>query len=249
MRDPITLFRDSIDIFLTNPKSFIGIYLIPGILTFLLALLIGFAEGLGLSTPVKVLAGAVLTIIIIVVSIFMAIAILHEVVDPSLSIRQAYERSKPFFWKYLLLTIVVSFVTFVGFLLLIIPGIIIFVWLAFCYYILIIENAGVIDSMKESKKLVTGKWFAVFGRLIALIAAAILVSIIFSMLTSIGDSAVSEALFSILNVVANAFLVPVSVAYVYLMYKDLKQGTSQTAEVYDLSSSPASTVQIDSEAI
>ena len=52
-------------------------------------------------------------------------------------------------------------------------------WL-FSPYALIGENKGIIDSLKESSKLVKGKWWRTFGYLILLVLIIIAISIVFS---------------------------------------------------------------------
>lgn len=233
MKSPISLLRGSIDIFLSNPKLFVGIYLIPGILSFLLAFLISYGQGLGLSMLANFSIVILLSIAMIVISILMAVAVMLAVIDPTLTIWQAYERAKSFFLQYLLLSVLISLVTFIGFFLLIVPGIIFLVWFAFAYYILLIEEKSGIDAMKRSKELVTGKWWAVFWRLVALLAVVMVVSIIFASIVNVGSSPLVYTIMNILNILVSAVLVPVSIAYMYLLYKDLKW-EEPIAEIFDI---------------
>lgn len=250
MTGPIALLRGSIDIFLRNPKLFLGIYLIPGILTLVSVLVTEFQTALGLTNTLYVLISAVLWIAIIVASIFMSIAIIRAVINPMVSVKQAYHDAKPVFWQYALLSVLVSLAMFVGFILLVIPGIIFFVWFAFSYFVLIEEHIGGIDAMKRSKALVSGKWWAVFGRLVALVFAGLLVGMIsgfiFGML--LGDTAIGEIAVAVFSLVLNAVLAPISVAYLYLMYRELKTSPSPETPVADRSyeneNAPASGSQV-----
>lgn len=229
MKGPITLIRNAIDLFLQNPKLFIGIYIIPGILTFLVTMLVEFQEQLALTPSVAYVIAAVLWILVIVASIFMGIAMIQAVMNPSLSVMGAYRSSTPFFWRYVILSILVTLAVFAGFLLLIIPGIIFSVWFAFSYYILIAEGTGGIDAMKQSKRMVSGKWFAVFGRLAVLVIVGIGIGLIFGLLGALFDEFIGAGVAAVTNLILNAILTPISIAYVYVLYLELKPST-QPAE-------------------
>jgi len=53
-----------------------------------------------------------------------------------------------------------------GFLLLIIPGIIFFIWFGFAPYVCIIEGIGSTSALKRSKQLVKGNWWYVLWALL-----------------------------------------------------------------------------------
>jgi hypothetical protein len=70
----------------------------------------------------------------------------------------------------LLVSILTYLIIFGGFVLLIIPGIIFSVWFAFSIYEVVLKNKKVIESIKASKALVKGRWWAVLWRLVVPIA-------------------------------------------------------------------------------
>jgi|GEM_PF-5156725 hypothetical protein len=73
-------------------------------------------------------------------------------------------------WKLLIPMIILGFITgvltLIGFLALIIPGIIIATMFAFSTQILVIENKKIIESIKESYSLSKGRLLAIFGRML-----------------------------------------------------------------------------------
>lgn len=76
------------------------------------------------------------------------------------------------------LTILVGIIVFLGFVALIIPGIILAIMFGLSFPVLIIENKGVLDSMSRSRGLVSNRWLKTFGTflvigIIVAIAAAI----------------------------------------------------------------------------
>ncbi|MEK7211133.1 MAG: hypothetical protein AAB731_00700 [Patescibacteria group bacterium] len=68
----------------------------------------------------------------------------------------------------ILISVVVGAAVIGGTILLIIPGIIFAVWFNFALYAYILEGKKYLEALKESKILVTGRWFPVFWRLAAI---------------------------------------------------------------------------------
>lgn len=65
----------------------------------------------------------------------------------------------PLFFKYLIASIVYGLVTFVGFLLLIVPGVIFATRCCFYPYCIVDEKMGAIDSLRASYQLTQGKFW------------------------------------------------------------------------------------------
>jgi hypothetical protein len=243
MKGFAALFSGAIAIFKEQPKLFVGIYLVPGVLTFLLTLL-GAVEGsMGLGKASSGVLTAIVGIALAVASIFMSIAMIKAVMQPSLTVKEAYRMAVPYFWRYIVLSILVSIAIIVGFVLLIVPGIIFMVWFTFAYYVLVDENTGAIDAMKRSKALVAGKWLAVFGRIVVLMIVGLVIGMVFGALGGMfGGTAGAITIAAVVNLVVNAVLTPISVAYLYLMYRDLKglPAAAQPMDAgYPASESPA----------
>lgn len=64
-------------------------------------------------------------------------------------------------------SILVGLAVFFGTLLFIIPGIIFAIWYSFCYYNIILDEKKSVEAMKESKKMVVGRWWAITWRVTA----------------------------------------------------------------------------------
>lgn len=126
-------------------------------------------------------------------------------------VKEAIGDGSKIFWSFLWVSILSGIVIAVGFVLLIIPGILFMVWYAFAAYVLVFEGQRGWSALKRSKKLVKGYWWAILGRLIVLILLAIVVSIAISWIPYIGQLAL-QVLFP-----------PFSVAYAVLLYKSLKE--------------------------
>ncbi len=76
-------------------------------------------------------------------------------------------------------SILYSILMAVGFLLCLIPGIMIAVYLYFYMYVYIVEDRGVVDSLQRSYELVKGNWWVTFGYLIVFGIISFILSLIF----------------------------------------------------------------------
>lgn len=72
------------------------------------------------------------------------------------------------FWKYLFATLLVGAITLVGFILLVIPGIIAIVALLFATYLVVDRKMGPVEAVKESAKITKGHRWKLLGLVIVL---------------------------------------------------------------------------------
>ena len=115
-------------------------------------------------------------------------------VDIGASVRFAF--SKLFsIWA---LSIIVGLIVFLGFIALIVPGIILAIMYSLALPVLLIENKGVTESMGRSRQLVSHRWGKTLGTFLALAIIVIIASLIVN--------AVTAPLGNILGPVANGIL-------------------------------------------
>lgn len=220
MTGPIQLFKNSLAIVKANLFLFLSILLIPIVVSFLTAL---FAPNMatGIMITYEFVIYLFLMVVSIVLNILMTVALILAINDNSISAKMAYNQARQYFWKYIGLSIVMSLLIMVGFVLLIIPGIILSVWFVFSTFILVLENGAIIESLKKSREYVRGKWWAIFGRLIAMSLFILLLGMLISLITVFMPAhAITEAIVSALTVL----LAPIAMAYMYLMYTEVKTG-------------------------
>ena len=133
--------------------------------------------------------------------------------------------------KLIIPTFIVSVLTglaiLAGFILLIIPGIILSVWFAFSLYIVILEEKKSTEAMKESKKIVAGRWFPTFIRLLVPSLLFLLVNGIllfpFNYIMANSKSILISNLVDILSSVVNIALAPLLIASQTILYNELKK--------------------------
>ncbi|HYC80025.1 MAG TPA: hypothetical protein VEC17_03280, partial [Candidatus Binatia bacterium] len=138
--------------------------------------------------------------------------------NTELTAEQVSEQTKPmigqFFWTGFLSGLLTTF----GFILLIIPGIIFWVWYSFAQNIYVDKGVKGYDALKLSKKYVEGLWWPVFRALIALMVISILVNIVTEIATVVGGEIAS----GVVSVIILIVFTPYSFIYTWLVYEKLK---------------------------
>jgi len=139
--------------------------------------------------------------------------------------RSAYRYGFVHFLAFLWLSVLVGLATMLGFLLLIIPGIIVSVWFVFAQMTFVQEGLRGVEAMRASRLYVKGRWWKVFGRLLALTLGVLLVYLALGVLASFtipDQQFLQDVLFSLINLV----VMPWSIVYVYFLYKDARAAAS-----------------------
>ncbi len=122
---------------------------------------------LGVSYLVYILAASILSFISFWFSIvFIRIVAKSYTGSAVHSIATELQEAKVIFWPAIGVSILTALAFLGGFLLLIVPGIIFGVWFAFAVYATVIDHHAPMQAMQESKKLVDGRWWPVFLRLL-----------------------------------------------------------------------------------
>ena len=228
MFTPFQKLKEAIGIFSANPRLYIRIYLPILLITFVLLVaetLVGASEAL---ITVWVFARLLILLSLLAFGILMAIATLHAIAGHATTAQEAYAMARGQFWKYIGLSITQSIVLIIAFILLIIPGVIVSIWLVFSYMVLVLEGRGVVACMKQSKHYVKGHWWVVFGYMVFIFVVSALVGTLINTVSTMLATALPVVVANFLVLVANAIVVPITVAFVYLVYRDLK--ASKTVE-------------------
>ncbi len=142
--------------------------------------------------PTLWLMGVVMIVIYLFVHITITLKVLHTVENKELPLEQtislAWHKLRPYLW-----TSILQWLCLFGlFLLLIIPGLIFAVFWYFTLYIVLYYGKTGMDAMKESKSIVTGRWWKTLGYMlligiISALAIGIIVALIGALVGMIGD--------------------------------------------------------------
>jgi hypothetical protein len=241
MRGPIELLTASWNMFKENWKLFLGIFLVPGLMTAVVDYLNTDTYGQPMEINPLFAENAIifilLAIVFIAILLLMNIAMYKAVVSPQgTTIQSAYQFALSNFVPYLVVSIIMGVVVFLGFIALVIPGIIFAVWFSFSYFTLLSEGKKGIEALKASREYVRGHWWPVFGRFVVLCIAMIILSIVIGILgvilAMIMPSAVAVAITSFIT---SAVAMPIAIAFSYLLYQDLKglKGSAVTSTPND----------------
>jgi hypothetical protein len=232
------LFNGALSLYGAHWQTLIPVALVPSVVMALLAPLTPAVEGpnafMGSSAPLLIS----ISLIAIILTILSIAAMVYAVADPARyrNFMDAYKASAPIFLPLIWVMILTALAVFVGFILLIIPGIIAMVWLSFAQYTVVLEGKRGIEALKASKAYVTGRWFSVFGRLIVMWIVVGVISVAVSAVISslVPDKALSEGV----STLVGAFFTPFTVAYMYLLYRDLSAAPVAEAPVVVPPASP-----------
>lgn len=152
----------------------------------------------------------------------------HKVLNgQNMTVERAFKVSLPKIVNLFLAVIMVSLIFFVGFLLLIIPGIYLSIRLSFTFYEIAVENCSAIEGIKRSWELTKGHWWFIFGTslLIGLVIMipVLIVSIVVGIALGItlGDIEILETVGNLLGSVIGYLFVPIYFIATTIMYDRL----------------------------
>ncbi len=159
-------------------------------------------------------------IAIVVVAIWSQVALLTAIdrAEETLGIKESFRRAWPKVNGYFWVGVLAGLVVVGGLFLLLVPGIIFYVWFVFSSMVVVFENEKGMNALLKSRELVRGCWWGIFGRLIFFAVILIGISIILEMLH-----------LGVLANIVNFLLTPLSVAYVYLLYRSAKAARGEFA--------------------
>lgn len=161
--------------------------------------------------------------------------------DQNISIWQAYLQAWKYFWRYALVFLMMFVLVGLGFIALIIPGIVLLVWYSQVFYVAAFEDLRGGKALARSKKLVQGYSWTILERylywmlLILAFNFLLILPLIILSLAGIPDVifGVIQGLVSVIGLIANFIIIPVGTIYAYLMYKNIREIKDKTPNAYD----------------
>lgn len=223
--------------YVQNFKKFMLIYLygLIGFLPLLAVLLLGAILGgteiwervpLGGQISLGII-GIIAFIISVVIAVYYSVRLKAAsfllVKNNYSSPLENFKQSKKYFWSFLGVSFLLLIVIFAWGLLFLIPALIFGIYYSFASYVLIMEDKRAFSSMERSYDLVKGYWWPVFGRMILLMSAALLISLILTIPLNFMEE--GSWVFVSYNIITNviwAILSPYFVIYYCYIYNSLK---------------------------
>lgn len=202
-----------------NFKYLIGIivavYIPFGVFTLLLAtkpdisLIVSFPFDLFIY--ISLVVGSIVLGILAETCLYHAV---RNVVDKKTrTVRQTIGEGGKSFLSFLVVNLLYGVVVALGVLLLVIPGLIFYIWFGFALFFVVDKKTAIVESFKKSKALVSGRFIKVMK--------VIVVFTVFSLLVQLPLSMIPYNLGTVISI----FLLPLFILPQYLYYRDLL-GTS-----------------------
>lgn len=126
----------------------------------------------------------------------------------------AFKKGFAIWWITILFGFLVGGSTF----LLVVPGIMFFVWFLFGEYSYVYEGKGGMKSLMNSRDLVKGYWWPAFGRTLVLLLILIGLALVVAFIAP--DS---KTVTNVINIVETLIVSPFVVVFYGLLYEDLKK--------------------------
>jgi hypothetical protein len=210
----------------TKFYSFLEIMAVPAILAGVLKFMSevrGEEDGAAALALFTFVPYVVLFILYILVASIAELALIYSVKNllagVTVSARDAFKLAWQNLFSYWWILILMTLVTVGGFILLIIPGIILAVRYAFSINALADQGLKGWAALSYSKEQVTGRWSAVFGKLaylgLIIFLISIAIGIVFAFFGTPGKS--------LADVLGKIIVTPLTWLYVFLLYNNLKQ--------------------------
>lgn len=150
-------------------------------------------------------------------------AILNRInhMDQPMTVGGALSAGKAFIWPLFITILLVALTVIVGFILVIIPGIIFAIWYSLSTYIVVAEHKSGVAAMKASKEYVKGYWLAILGRALAL---GIVMAIVIGIISSIVNTVLFGNVIGMLAVdVITLAAIPFAILYQFGVYQSIKE--------------------------
>ena len=179
---------------------------------------------------------AVFNILNLVFTILMPVALISTIEDSEhghhTDMNKAYNKAFSLGLPYLFVLLLSGVIVFGGSIFFLIPGIIVNTYLMFVAFIFLCEGKRGIDALIQSAWYVRGFWIDIFARKITSAVVALVAIILFSTIIS-GLGAMTGFESTVLDFLVSLFtfilVVPFTICFTYVIYKDAKTAKSHTA--------------------
>lgn len=236
------LLKESWEQYKANWKSLIKVYvlgsvyaLISILVTILLAALAYFA----LPQPYSFyLLGLIIIIGIVVttyISFWFNLALGKATVEVGSghkieSVRSVYNSIKPFVGAYFVMELLKTFIVFSGYIAFIVPGIILSIWFSFAVFTFLVDGKRGVSALILSRDYIKGNaWTVVFYFL----GWGFITGVLFGMVPSyIFEELDAPALSGLLSLITSFIFTPMSILFMFNIYKSLKEMHKNTPKEY-----------------
>lgn len=154
---------------------------------------------------------------IVVIQAWVGAALIFAVADEKLSLKDALRKGWKQLLSYLWISFLFNIIIGIGFLLFFIPGIIFAVWFSLTLFVFAVEGVKGSQALHKSRAYVRGRFWKVFGRLIAVFVIGYVVSFVPAAL----DEMLDFSIFSLLFLPISFLMGPFILIYVHRLYRHI----------------------------
>lgn len=188
----------------------------------------GLMSAITTMAPVAIVLIVVYVLVMLFVSIVSGAAMLLLVAkaEEKPSLGSAVKQGMTLFVPMLLTSLLVAFLTIGGWMLFVIPGIIIAIFMSFATYEVVLNNQKYLQAMKNSATIVKQHFSALFVRVLIIMLIAIGIGLVEGILTSIfKEVPVLLGLLNLVKMVVQVMLSWFIVSFMYLIYEEVRKKT------------------------
>jgi hypothetical protein len=138
------------------------------------------------------------------------------------SVGELFSHAAPYVGTLILNGVLAGIAIAIGFVLLIIPGLILLTIWAVISPSIVVEDKGVIDAFGRSRELVRGNGWQVFGAIVL----AFLIVVVVGLVAGIIGASIGDAGYVILQAIANVLTAPVAALASSILFFDLGGGAA-----------------------
>ncbi|AOG00461.1 MULTISPECIES: hypothetical protein [Blastomonas] len=234
------VFSNTFGVIARNAPLFLGLSLIiVGVPQLLIGLVLApeTADPLALmSSPGAIFSSVIGYIVFLFLSIVLQASLIvasaNDLAGKPVNFGECVNRAIAKLFPLIGLGIVVAIGVSIGFMFLIIPGIILYLMWMIAVPVMMVENLGVFESLSRSSALTKGSRWKLLGLIIVFIVFSMIIAIPIGVISLISESLslVSSALLSTVSAAVGA----AGIAAVYIELRGSKEGTSsdQLASVF-----------------
>lgn len=128
----------------------------------------------------------------------------------------SYRRGAALFFPMLWIWVLVGLAVCGSFVMLIVPGIMVMIWLLLATFILVVEDRHGFGALLASREYVRGYWWATFGRYLLLLVFGAAIGVIDLVMTATLGAVAGMAVYYLLIL----FFQPFAIAYLYQLYEN-----------------------------
>jgi hypothetical protein len=168
-----------------------------------------------------ILPSVIIISLAFILSTFAYRASILKLSSKELKLLDVYKASASGLISFCFTLLLSGLIIFVGFLLFIIPGVILFVRFYFVPFVASLEGIYYRSALRKSSEYVKGLWWKVFARILILVVLLFVVSVIFYIILFILGK-ISPIIPSLLSIILNYAIHVFSLVYTFTLYNQIK---------------------------